>query len=403
MIQHSITVLAVLLAVLAVLFTIEQHPVGKRVFRAVPLLLFAYFVPTTLSNLGLIPLRCPLYDFITDWLLPASLVLLTLSVDIPGIVRLGPKVLVMFLAATATIVLGGPMAYLLCAGLIPSELGDQAWKGLAALSGSWIGGGANFVAIGKSVGAKDATLGMILVVDVAVANTWMAVLLWFSGRDKEMDAAIGADRRSLEDLRHKIESYQKATATTPTLANYLLMLCLCFAAVAVAQYYGTLLDDHIAAARPGLRDIVRQFTWVVILATALGVGFSFTPVRKLEGAGASRVGSVMLYLLVASIGAKAEFHRVFDVPALLLVGAIWMAFHAVTLLLLRRLLKAPAFYMAVGSQANIGGAASAPIVANAFHPALAPVGVLLAVAGYVLGTYAGLVCAWLLQLAARIS
>ena len=124
--------------------------------------------------------------------------------------------------------------------------------------------------------------------------------------------------------------------------------------------------------------------------------------RRLEGAGASKVGSVFLYLLVASIGAKAEFAKVLDAPALVLIGFVWIAFHAGILLLLRRRIKAPIFYMAVGSQANIGGAASAPIVASAFHPTLAPVGVLLAVGGYVLGTYAGLVCAFLLELVSRI-
>ena len=365
--------------------------------------MFAYFLPTTLSNLGVIPLESDLYEFIKQWLLPASLVLLTLSVDIPGILRLGPKVLILFLAATATIVLGGPLAYLLCAPLIPAELGPEAWKGLAALSGSWIGGTANFVVVGESVGVSKSTYTMMVVVDVAVANVWMAVLLWFSGRDEKMDAAIGADRRSLEDLRRKIESYQKATATMPTLAHYLLMLSVCFGAVAAAHFFAPCLYQYYTNLLPGLRTLVVKFTWVVILVTALGVGLSFTRLRKLEGAGASRVGSVMLYLLVASIGAGAKFSKVIEVPELLLVGAVWMTFHAVILLLLRRLLKAPIFYMAVGSQANVGGAASAPIVANAFHPALTPVGVLLAVAGYVLGTLAGLLCAALLEWAARIS
>ena len=131
--------------------------------------------------------------------------------------------------------------------------------------------------------------------------------------------------------------------------------------------------------------------------TALGVAISYTPLRKLEGAGSSKIGSVFLYLLIARIGAEAKFSKVLDAPALLLVAAVWIVFHAVVLLLLRRLLKAPIFYLAVGSQANIGGAASAPVVAGAFHPALAPVGVLMGVAGYVIGTAAGLLCAYLLR------
>lgn len=394
MIEHPAGVLSVLLAVLAGLFAFAGHPWGQRFFRIVPLLVFAYFVPTVLSNLGVIPLRSPLYEFIQQWMLPAALILLTMSVDIPAILRLGPSVLILFLAATATVVLGGPLAYLVLGGLVPAELHDQAWKGLAALSGSWIGGGANFLAVGKSVGADDSTLGMIVVVDVALANLWMAALLFFAGREKEMDERIGADRSSLETLRAKIEKFQKEVAVYPNPTDYF--------AIALLAVAGTTLAAALAPGLPTLGDVLGPFAWTVILATAFAIGVSCTPLRRLEGAGASKIGSVLLYLLVASIGAKAEFARVFDVPALFLIAAVWLVIHAGTLLLLRRWLRAPVFYMAVGSQANIGGAASAPIVAGAFHPALAPVGVILAIAGYVLGTYGGLLCAVLLRFVAEL-
>ena len=168
------------------------------------------------------------------------------------------------------------------------------------------------------------------------------------------------------------------------------MLALAFGATALSRWLAPQLPQS---------DIVSEFTWVIILVTTIAMGLSFTRLRRLEGAGASRVGSVFLYLLVATIGAKAEFSKVFEPEnvGLLAVGALWMCFHIVILLSVRRLLRAPIFFAAVGSQANVGGAASAPIVASAFHPALAPVGVMLAVAGYVLGIYAGLLCAWLLQ------
>jgi uncharacterized membrane protein len=398
MIQEPVAVLAVLLGVLAALFSLASHPVGERFFRIVPLLLFAYFVPTALSNLGIIPLKSPIYEIIKDWLLPASLLLLTMSIDIPAILKLGRNMLILFLTGTATVVIGGPIAFLALGWLVPDAMREEAWKGLAALSGSWIGGGANFVAIGESVGASESTITMMVVVDVAVANVWMAILLILAGHSKRMDAAIGADRRSLEELQRKIEDFQKQVAKAPTLTDFLDILVLAFGATVIATELGHSLATTIKPLAPAVGDILSEFAWTVIIVTGIGVAISYTPLRRYEGAGASRIGSLFLYLLVASIGAKAEFAKVLDVPVLLVIGIIWIIIHAVVLLVVRYLLKAPVFYMAVGSQANIGGAASAPIVAGAFHPALAPVGALMGVAGYVLGTYAGLLCAYLLRM-----
>ncbi|PCH76166.1 MAG: hypothetical protein COB96_07180, partial [Planctomycetota bacterium] len=368
-------VLAVLVAVLAGLFSLNTTAAGTRVFKVVPLLVFAYFVPTALSNTGIIPVASDftLYAFVKTWLLPASLVLLVLSVDVPAILGLGRSAVALFLAATISIVIGGPLALWILGGLIPAEMGDQAWKGLAALCGSWIGGGANFTAIGESVGATDSTLSLMVVIDVAVANVWMAFLLGFAGREKAMDEKLGADRTAIERVRKKIEAFQAEVSRPTNLPDLLSMLALAFGATALSRWLAPQLPQS---------DIVSEFTWVIILVTTIAMGLSFTRLRRLEGAGASRVGSVFLYLLVATIGAKAEFRKVFEPEnvGLLAVGALWMCFHIVILLSVRRLLRAPIFFAAVGSQANVGGAASAPIVASAFHPALAPVGVMLAVA-----------------------
>ncbi|HYI02075.1 DUF819 domain-containing protein [Hyalangium sp.] len=394
LIQDPMSVLAVLICVVGLLFLADRHPLLQRFFRVVPLLVFIYFVPTLLSNLGIIPLQSELYRFVRVYLLPASLVLLVLSVDLPAIARLGRNAVVIFLAGAAGIVLGGPLAYLALGWMVPAELGEEAWKGLAALSGSWIGGSANFVAIGQSVGALDSTLSMMVVVDVGVSNIWTAVLLSFAGREQKMDAKIGADRRTLDAVRGEVERLQAETARPVTLADLLWMLAIAFGV--------TVGCTVLASKLPDLGSVVTGFTWVVLLVTTVGVVLSFTPVRKLEGAGASRVGSVFLYLLVATIGAQAEFRRLLDAPALVAVGMLWMAFHAAVILGVRRLLRAPIFFAAVGSQANVGGTASASVVAAAFHPALAPVGVLLAVLGYVLGTYGGLISAAMLEQVYRL-
>ena len=393
LISTPLGVLGVLLAVLAALFALGRTGPGSRLFSVVPLLVFCYFVPALLSNTGVIPLESDLYTFIRRVLLPASLLLLVLATDIPAVIRLGRDAVVLFLTGTASVLLGGPLAFLALGWMFPQPALDQAWRGLAALCGSWIGGGANFVAVGDSVQASPATMSLMVVVDVAVANVWMAILLWFAGREARMDARVGADRSRIDEVRARVETYQAEVARPANVPDLLLILALGLGSTAVVTW--------IAGFLPDVGTIINGFTWVVCLITAVGVALSFTPLRRLEGAGASTVGSVFLYLLVATIGASAQFSHVLDNLPLLAVGALWMLIHALTMLAVRRLLRAPIFFLAVGSQANVGGAASAPIVAAAFHPALATVGVLLAVLGYVLGTYGGLAAAFLLRQVAR--
>ncbi len=231
---------------------------------------------------------------------------------------------------------------------------------------------------------------MMVIVDVAVANVWTAVLLYFSGRAEAMDARIGADRSSIDAVQKAVAEFQAAVARPTSLKDLLAISFLAFGITAGATV--------LASVFPDVGTIVNGFTWVVLLVTTVALALSFTRLRRLEGAGASAVGSVFLYLLIASIGAQAQFSEVVGAPGMVAVGALWIALHGLAILGARRLLRAPIFFAAVGSQANVGGAASAPIVAAAFHPALAPVGVLLAVGGYVLGTYGGLLCAVLLEL-----
>jgi len=389
MIQDPIAVTAILLAIVATLFRVAKTALGKRIFGFVPLIVFCYFVPTLLSNLGFLPMESAAYTFIKKTLLPASLFLLTLSVDIPTIKKLGPKVLYLFFGATASVFIGSALTYASLGWLLPAEAHLETWKGLAALCASWIGGGANFVAVGQSVGASDQTLGLMVIVDVAVASVWMAVLLYFAGKEKALDEKIGADRSMIDEVRKRIESYQLSVLQTPNLVDWLSLAALSMSAVAVSTGLAKILPD--------IGTIINGFTWIVMIVTALGVVASYTPLRKLEGAGASVLGSVFLYMLIATIGAQGDFKSIVRAPVLVLMGAVWMSFHAGFMLWLRKKLKAPIFFMAVGSQANIGAAASAPIVASAFHPSLVTVGVLLAILGYVMGTYLAILNAFLLE------
>ncbi len=399
-------VLGILMAILGLVFWTSSRdtPFWKKFYSFVPALLLCYFLPSLLTTFGIIdPDQSQLYYVASRFLLPTSLLLLTLSVDLPGIGKLGSKAIIMFLTGTVGIVLGGPLAIFLVGLVSPETVGgegtDAVWRGLTTVAGSWIGGGANQAAMKEVFDVGDKVFSAMVAVDVIVANVWMAVLLWAAGRDKAIDAKTGADSSSITSLRERVAAYQASIAKMPKLDNTMVILAVGFGATALSHWLANGIAPWMGAnfAWAAKFSLTSKFFWLIICATTFGVILSFTKARKLEGVGASRLGSVMIYVLVATIGMKMDLRAIFESPGIFVVGLVWMAFHAGLLILVAKLIKAPLFFVAVGSQANVGGAASAPIVAAAFHPSLAPVGVLLAVLGYVLGTYGAWLCGQLMR------
>lgn len=386
-------VLAILLAVLGTVLYLQTRPVVGRIFKVIPVLLFCYFVPTALTTLNVLPSASPVYDWIKSVLLPASLLLLILALDVRGILRLGPKAIIMLLAGTFGVVIGGPIALLICGSWLP----EDAWRGMATLSGSWIGGGANMIALKEISETSEAMFQTMILVDVFVANIWMAVLLYSASVQKAIDRWTGADASAITDLQRRISDYQAKTNRIASLADLMLILAIGFVGSWLARLGGDWFGAWWERVLPNYSDMLPSAAWKYMLITTAGVILSFTPVRRLDGAGASRIGSVMIYLLVASIGATATFSGITEHLPYFVMGSVWMAVHVIVLLIVARIIRAPIFFVAVGSQANIGGAASAPVVASAFHPSLAAVGALLAVAGYVLGTYAAVACMHLMR------
>jgi uncharacterized membrane protein len=385
MIQDPVGLAAILLAVPAMLFWLNENTPMKAVFSRVPVLIFAYFIPTILSNLGVIPQSSPVYKWVMAFILPASLLLLTLSVDIKGVLRLGPKALILFVTGTAGIVLGGPIALFLYGPWLPADI----WTGMAALSGSWIGGGVNFIAIGKSVGATESMLGMMVFVDVMVGYTWTGILMYLATRSEAFDRRIGADTSAIDALKERVAAFQERSQRVTSTSDFMVLLAIALGGAWIAEQLSQIL--------PPVGDFIGAFSWKVILITTAGIALSFTRFRDFEGAGASKLGTVFLYMLIGTIGAGADVGKIVEYPMLIAMAVTWMLIHAILLFTVAWLLKAPLFFVAVGSQANVGGVASAPVVASVFHPALASVGVLLGVLGYVMGTYAGLLSAWILR------
>jgi uncharacterized membrane protein len=402
-IQNEAVLLGVLVIILGAVFYTSQskHLMLKKFYTFVPALLLCYFLPSLLNSFGLVDEKASnnLYFVASRFLLPASLVLLTIGADFKRIVKLGPKAAILFFTGTLGIVIGGPIALLVFGAISPDFAASDIWRGMTTVAGSWIGGSANQAAM-KEVFAVEGDLFSIMVtVDIIVANIWMAVLLIMAGNAKEIDAKIGADTRPIEELKVTVEAFQKRHSRIPSLHELIYMLAIGFGAVGVAHFGSDLIAPFIENNYPGLArySLTSGFFWLVVIATTIGLSLSFTRLKTLEGAGASKIGSVFIYMLVATIGLHMDITAIVDNFQLFLIGFIWMAVHAILLLVVARLIKAPLFYMAVGSQANVGGAASAPVVAAAFHPSLAPVGVLLAVVGYGLGTYAAYFCGLIMQ------
>ncbi|WP_144213188.1 DUF819 family protein [Shewanella donghaensis] len=411
MVTNDATALGLLAVILGLVFytSSSSHPFWTKFYKFIPALLLCYFLPSLLNTFGIVDGdTSKLYFVASRYLLPACLVLLILSVDLKAILSLGPKAIVMFLTGTVGIVIGGPIALLIISAINPDVLGgngpDAVWRGMTTLAGSWIGGGANQASMKEIYEAGGNIFSVMVTVDVIVANIWMAVLLIMASRAKEIDAKTGADTTALEALKAKVEKYHAENARIPSLRDLMLIVAIGFGVTGLAHFAADFLGPFFEVNYPWTRDysLTSKFFWLVVITTTIGLALSFSPVRKIEAAGASKVATAFLYILVATIGLHMDVSKLADEQNLwyFAIGIIWMLVHASFMLIVAKLIKAPLFYMAVGSQANVGGAASAPVVAAAFHPALAPVGVLLAVLGYAVGTYMAWLCGQLLQIIA---
>ena len=406
LIKNDAIVFGILMGILSFVFVTSNsnHPHWKKFYKYFPALLLCYFIPSVFNSLGIISGKdSNLYFVASRYLLPASLVLLTISVDLPAIKRLGSKAVIMFFTGTVGIVLGGPLSILLASMIAPDLVGGQGpeavWRGFATVAGSWIGGGANQAAMKEIFDVGDSLFSAMIAIDVIVANIWMAILLYGTGMDEKINKWFDADVSSIDDLKLKMEQYKEQIMRIPETNDTMRVLAIGFGITGIAHLGADTIAPAIKNAAPELArfSLTSGFFWLIVISTTFAILLSFTKLREIEGAGASRIGSVFIYILVATIGMKMDILSIFDNTSLFIIGLIWMTIHAILLIIVAKIIKAPFFFLAVGSKANVGGAASAPILASAFHPSLAPVGVLLAVMGYAIGTYGAWLCGILMQ------
>ncbi|WP_272023934.1 DUF819 domain-containing protein [Olleya namhaensis] len=425
---NDTVVFGVLMLALGLIFYTESLKGGfwEKFYKIVPGLFMAYMLPAILTTIGLIAPewetttnngtvvahKTNLYFVASRYLLPAALVLMTLSIDLKAVFNLGWKALIMFFTGTVGIIIGGPIAILLISAISPETVGgvgpDAVWRGLSTLAGSWIGGGANQTAMLEIYGYNQAEYGKMVFVDIVVANVWMAILLIGIGKRAKINKWLKADTSSIEALKEKMSKFTESVKRNPTVTDLMLLAAIAFGTVSfahfsadnIAPFFGRIISEiESTTIKNTFTFLDSTFFWMISIATIVAILLSFTKAKNYEGAGASKFGSVFIYILVATIGMKIDISSIFDNVGLIAIGFVWMTIHALLLIGIAKLIKAPYFFLAVGSQANVGGAASAPIVASAFHPSLATVGVLLAVFGYAVGTLAAIGCTILMQLA----
>ncbi len=406
LIENDAVTLGLLIILLAGIFytSNSSKPIFKKFYQVIPMLLLCYFLPSLLTTFNIVDgENSMLYFMASRYLLPASLVLLTLSIDLKQVFKLGSKALIMFLTGTVGVVIGGPLAILIASAINPDLIGgagpEAVWRGMATIAGSWIGGGANQAAMYEIFEPSDRLYSVMITVDVLVAEVWMAFVLIGVGKTKQIDKFFKADARSVTRLQEQMHSFSMRIARIPSTTDIIVILGIGLGVTGLAHLAADFIAPYIEINAPFLNkfSLTSKFFWLIILSTTIGIGLSFTKLRNYEGAGASKIGTIFIYILVATIGMKMDITKIFDNIGLFAVGGIWMLIHVILLVVVAMLIKAPYFFLAVGSKANIGGAASAPVVAAAFHPSLAPVGVLLAVLGYALGTYAAWMCGLIMQ------
>lgn len=356
----------------ALLWLARQYP-QWRLFRWLPPIVLTYLCAMLLAGFGAWAVndaQTRAYGEIKRLLVPAMILLLLLRCRLDELIRLGPRLLAAFALAAGGIMLGCVVAFL----LFRSLLGEGAWGVFATLAGSWLGGTANMVAVQAALEVPEADLGYALLVDSIDYSLWLMLLLAlvpFAGRFNRWSGA-----RSLSPVAAS-EAPQEHSGT----GDYQLLL------LTAVGLLGAVAADQLGQWLGG--DGFFSVSVVRILAvTLIGLALAYTPLARLRGSDA--LASALLYLMVAAIASRTSFADLASAPLYLLAGLVILLVHALIMLLAARLLRLDLFTCGVASLANIGGVASAPILAAAYSRQLVPVGVLMALLGYVLGTAGGL-------------
>lgn len=380
MITNGFTYVAVLIFIAALLVWLQKYTKSKFFDYAPPIVLL-YLITMIFCTLKVWDMEAtkPAYSALKNNILFAMIFLMLLRCDIRKIVKLGPKMLGGFFCASITIALGFIITY----AILHGPLGEGAWKALGALCGSWMGGSGNMIAVQAALDIGEADMAYALVVDSIDYSIWVMFLLWAINLAPKFNKWVKANTKTLDEVSKRLEDDAKAADGSITFVNIIFLLGLSLVVSALGQNIGSTLNGSL--------PFLDTSTWTVLFITLAGLVGALTPVGKM--AGTTELSNVMLYSVVALLASRASFLELTDAPVWIIAGFMILGIHAILMVICAKIFKLDMFTCGVASLANIGGSASAPILAGAYSGALVPVGVLMALMGYVIGTGGGLIVA----------
>jgi len=372
-------VLAVLCAVCAFWFYVQQIT-GSNLFNYVPPLIFIYATPVVLNNTGVIPSASPVYSGLSSFALPAFIVLMLIKVNVPAAVKVMGKGVLVMLMGTLGVIVGAVVSYV----IVHRWLSEDAWKGIGSLAGSWIGGTGNMAAASEMLGTPPELFGLAVLADNVIYIVWLPILLASKNFADRFNSwtRVSADRiKMMDSAAAEMEEEEK----TPQMRDYLYLAAIAISVTWISASLASVFFSATIARVPGLEVVLSESTWRILLITTISLVLSTTPVSRLPNSTA--IGTAMIYIFVAGMGARATLSGFGQAPAFLLGAFIWIFIHGAFCLLGAKLFRVDVHSAAIASAANIGAAASAPIVAAFHRPSLVPVSILMALIGYALGNY----------------
>ena len=387
MIESGFHYIATIIIIIGLVTWIEKkYP--HRIFEILPSIVIIYAFVMLLSSFGLLAKTKSINDTYTtfkDALLPAMIFLMLLDADMRSISKLGKKMIFTFLLATLSIIIGFVVSF----GIFHDLLASNAWMGFAALCGSWIGGTGNMIAIQGALNVPSDLMGNIIITDSVNYTFWVMLLLALVPFAAKFNIWSNADTSIIDKISTKLDNSEKQKTEISSASIILLLgISLCI----------NIMSDAIASYLPTTK-FLSHYTWVVLITTLFGIFTAMTPLSKVGGS--NLISSIMLYMLVALIASTADFSEMSQAPIFILAGSIVLVTHLLLMIIFAKVFKLDLFSIGVASLANIGGVASAPILASAYSKALIPIGVLMALMGYILGTGGGLMTGKILEIIAK--